>query len=190
MLLSARENTWILGLTDYFTRWADALTIPDVSAPLVARALDQTVFFYFELPEQTHTNQGVQLQSQLMGDLCKIWRVNQLDHPISLVRKWSSGTKQPDVRRCPPEHTLRQKSKGMGCGAASDHVDLPQHTTLQHTGDPKHLDARPRNPGFRKPKIYVPGPESPAHEYAGKLIETMEEALQEKQWKVRTEDLE
>jgi len=38
--LYARGNTWILALTDHFTWWADALTIPDASAPTVARALD------------------------------------------------------------------------------------------------------------------------------------------------------
>jgi len=40
MPLSARGNTWILVLTNQFTRWADALAISDVRAPTVARALD------------------------------------------------------------------------------------------------------------------------------------------------------
>jgi len=59
-------------LTDHFNRWADALAIPDASAPTVARARDQHVFCYFRLPEQIHTDQGAQFQSQLMGDLCRI----------------------------------------------------------------------------------------------------------------------
>jgi len=77
MPLSARRNTWILVLTDHFTRWTDALAIPGASAPTVARALDQNVFCYLGLPEQIHTEQGAQFQSQLMGDLCQIWAVNQ-----------------------------------------------------------------------------------------------------------------
>jgi len=60
MLLSARGNTWILVLTDHITRWADALAIPDATAPTVARALDQNVLCYFGLPEQIHTDQGAQ----------------------------------------------------------------------------------------------------------------------------------
>jgi len=44
MPMSTRKNNWILILTDYFTRWADALAISDASAPTVARALDQHVF--------------------------------------------------------------------------------------------------------------------------------------------------
>jgi len=77
MPLSAKGNTWILVLMDHFTRWADALAIPDASAPMLTQALDQYVFCYFGLPEQIHTNQGTQFQSQLMRDLCRIWGVNQ-----------------------------------------------------------------------------------------------------------------
>jgi len=66
---SARGDTWILVLTDHFTRWADVLAIPDASAPTVARAPDQNVFCYLGLPEQIHADKGAQFQSQLMEDL-------------------------------------------------------------------------------------------------------------------------
>jgi len=52
-----RGNSWIIVLTDHFTRWANALAIPDASAPTVARVLDQNVFCYFGLPEQIHSDQ-------------------------------------------------------------------------------------------------------------------------------------
>jgi len=45
-----RGNSWNLVLTDHFTRWADALAIPDALALTVARVLDQHVFCYFGLP--------------------------------------------------------------------------------------------------------------------------------------------
>jgi len=76
MPLTPRGNSWILVLTDHFTSWADALAIPDASAPTVARVLDQHVFCYFGLPEQIHSDQGAQFQSQLMSDLCRLWGVN------------------------------------------------------------------------------------------------------------------
>jgi len=60
MPLTHRGNSWILVLTDHFTRWADALAIPDASAPTVARVLDQHVFCYFGLPEQIHSDQDAQ----------------------------------------------------------------------------------------------------------------------------------
>jgi len=82
---STRGNNWILVLTDNFTWWADKLANPDALAPTVTRALDQQVFCYFALPEQIHSNQGTQFQSQLMSDLCKMTGVNQsqttLYHP-------------------------------------------------------------------------------------------------------------
>jgi len=71
-----RRNSWILVLTDHFAR-ADAQAIPDASAPIVARVLTQHVFCYFELPQQIHSDQGAQFQSQLMSDLCRLWGVNQ-----------------------------------------------------------------------------------------------------------------
>jgi len=77
MPTSGRGSNWILVLTNHFTRWADALAILDALAPTVARVLDQSVFGYFGLPEQIHSDQGAQFQSQLMSDLCKAWEVNQ-----------------------------------------------------------------------------------------------------------------
>jgi len=67
-----RGNNWIPVLTDQFTQWADALTIPDVSALTMARALDQQVIHFFGLAEQIHSDQSAQFQSQLMNNLCKM----------------------------------------------------------------------------------------------------------------------
>jgi len=76
MPLTPRGNSWILVITNHFTRWANALAIPDASALTVARVLDQHVFCYFGLPEQIHSDQEAQFQSQLMSDLCRLWGVN------------------------------------------------------------------------------------------------------------------
>jgi len=73
MPMTPRGNSWILVLTEHFTRWADALAILNASAPTVAGVLDQRVFCYFGLPEQLHLDQGSQFQSQLMSDLCRLW---------------------------------------------------------------------------------------------------------------------
>jgi len=98
MPLPAKGNTWILVLTNHSTRWADTLVIPDASAPTVAQALDQHGFCYFSLPEHIHTNQSAQFQSQLLGDLCQIWGLNQtrttVYHP---ARERSRKVEQQDV---------------------------------------------------------------------------------------------
>jgi len=99
MPLTPRGNSWILVLTDHFTRWADTIAIPDASAPTVARVLDQHAFCYFGLPEQIHLDQGTQFQSQLMSNLCHLWGVNQTCttryHPQG---NGGSGAQQPDAR--------------------------------------------------------------------------------------------
>ena len=72
-----RGNRWILVLTDHFTRWQDAIALPDATAPVVATALDERVFCYLGLPEQIHTDQGAQFESLLMAELCQLWRVER-----------------------------------------------------------------------------------------------------------------
>ena len=85
MPTTPRGNKWILVLTDHFTRWQDAIALPDATAPVVATALDDQVFCYFGLPEQIHTDQGAQFESQLMKELCQLWHVDKthttLYHP-------------------------------------------------------------------------------------------------------------
>ena len=72
-----RENKWALDLTDHFTQWQGTLALPDATAPVVENALDRRVFCYLGLPEQIHTNQGAQFESQLMAKLCQLWNVGK-----------------------------------------------------------------------------------------------------------------
>lgn len=74
---SPRGNQWILVLTDHFSRWQDALAIPDATATTVATILDERVFAYLGLPEIIHTDQGTQFESELLATLCKIWGVEK-----------------------------------------------------------------------------------------------------------------
>ena len=74
---TSKGNRWILVLTDHFTRWQDAIAIPDATAPTVASTLDERCFSYFGLPEQLHTDQGAQFESQLMMELCLMWNVQK-----------------------------------------------------------------------------------------------------------------
>jgi hypothetical protein len=72
-----RRNRWILVLSDHFTRWQDAIPLPDATAPTVADALDSRVFSYLGLPETIGSDQGAQFQSELMEELCELWRVDK-----------------------------------------------------------------------------------------------------------------
>jgi len=187
-----RGNSWILVLTDHFTRWANALAIPDVSAPTVARVLDQHVFCYFSLPEQIHSDQGAQFQSQLMSDLCRLWGVNQ-----------SRTTPYHPQRNGVVERNNRMLSDALRslllCRSQEEwDTALPQvtrpHRSTLHTsiGETPNLLMLGRETLMLDHLTYhVPQQDCHVHEYASKLVEQMKvahEILREKQWQVRKED--
>ena len=70
-------NRWILVLTDHFSRWQDAIPLPDATASTVAEALDHRIFAYNGLPESIHSDQGSQFQGALMTELCKLWKIDK-----------------------------------------------------------------------------------------------------------------
>ena len=74
---TSRGNRWILVLSDHFTRWQDALPLPDATANTVAQVLEERIFSYFGLPEQLHSDQGAQFESQLLAELCSKWNIRK-----------------------------------------------------------------------------------------------------------------
>lgn len=71
--LTARGNTQILVIADHFTRWYDALPVPDGTAPTIAKILDERLFCYFGVPEVIHSDQGRQFESLLFQECCALW---------------------------------------------------------------------------------------------------------------------
>lgn len=55
---TALGNTQILVVADHFTRWYDALPVPDGTAATIAKVLDERLFCYFGVPETIHNDQG------------------------------------------------------------------------------------------------------------------------------------
>ena len=68
-----RGNTQILVMSDHFSRWSDAIGIPDGKADTVATTLDERIFSYWGIPEVIHTDQGRQFEAALFKELCQIW---------------------------------------------------------------------------------------------------------------------
>lgn len=68
-----RGNSVVLVMTDHFTRWSDAIPLPDGKAVTIAKALDERVFAYFGIPEAIHSDQGQQFQSELFLACCELW---------------------------------------------------------------------------------------------------------------------
>ena len=86
---------------DHFTWWQDVIPIPDATTPVVAATLDQQVFCYLGLPKQLHSDQGAQFESQLMEELCILWRIDKTHTtPLSLSVKWCSGATKTWETHC------------------------------------------------------------------------------------------
>ena len=108
-------NKWILVLTDHFTRWQDALAIPDATASEVAQALDKRVLCYFGLPECIHSDRGTQFESELFQELCDLWGVDKTRttpyHPQSngIVER-GNRTLGDSLRCLLKQHALGQDS--------------------------------------------------------------------------------
>ena len=74
---SPAGNNYILVVADYFTRWVEAYAIPNQEATTVAQKLTNEFFFRFSPPEQLHSDQGRQFQSQLIAEVCKLLGVRK-----------------------------------------------------------------------------------------------------------------
>ena len=68
-------NSYILVVSDYFIRWADVYTIPNQEAANVADKLVEEFFCLYTIPEQLHSDQGCQFESNLMQEICKLLNI-------------------------------------------------------------------------------------------------------------------
>jgi transposase InsO family protein len=69
---SPSRNTYVLVVADYFTRWTEAYPILNQEAITVARKLVDEFFFRFSPPEQLHSDQGRNFESEVIGEVCKL----------------------------------------------------------------------------------------------------------------------
>ena len=60
---SPEGNRYILVGGDYFTKWIEAYALPDQEATNVAKKLVDEFFCPFSVPEQLHSDQGKQFES-------------------------------------------------------------------------------------------------------------------------------
>ena len=74
---SEAGNSYILVIGDYLTRWMEAYPIPNQEATTVARILTNELFYRFSLPEQLHTDQGRQFESELISEICRLLKIRK-----------------------------------------------------------------------------------------------------------------
>ena len=70
-----RGNTYILSITDYFTKWAQAYELVDQTAQSVADVLSTRFISVFGAPSILHSDQGRNFESKLFQQLCKTFGI-------------------------------------------------------------------------------------------------------------------
>ena len=68
--LTHDKNKYILVVTDYFTRFAEAYALPNIEATTVADKLLVEFICKYGVPIQIHTDQGSQFTSELFKERC------------------------------------------------------------------------------------------------------------------------
>ena len=70
-------NSYILVVGDHFTKWMEAYSIPNQEAKTVANKLIDEFFCRYSTPEQLHSDQGAQFQSNLVAEVCRILKIGK-----------------------------------------------------------------------------------------------------------------
>ena len=78
---SEAGNKYILVTGDYFTRWMEAYPIPNQEATTVATKLINELFCRFSIPEQLHSDQGRQFESEIIAQVCKFLKIEKTRTP-------------------------------------------------------------------------------------------------------------
>ena len=71
-------NACILVASDYFTKWVEAYAIPNQEAITVATKLVDEFFYCFSVPEQLHSDQGCQLESGVLQEVCRLLKIYKI----------------------------------------------------------------------------------------------------------------
>ena len=92
LLESSQKNSYVLVVSDYFTRWSEAYTLPNQEAGTVVKKLVDEFLFRFSLPEQLHSDQERQGS---LKNLLTSYRYGKPEQPCiihNLMAWWSIST--------------------------------------------------------------------------------------------------
>ncbi|BHF67842.1 hypothetical protein SprV_0301087100 [Sparganum proliferum] len=168
---SPRGNRYILVLVDFFTKWCEAVPLPQADAITVAKAILSEWISRHGVPERLHSDQGAQFESRLMGELCELLQIRK-----SRSTPWHpQGNGQ--VERT--NRTLRGLIQSFvnGCPGSSWDVALPQcllayrsatHSSTGHTPFALMYGREVRLPLDTSCPLPLPSPEPP-HEFVRNL---------------------
>ena len=75
---SSRQNQYILTAVDHFSKWAEAIAIPNHTATTVAKVLATHVFPRYGMPVQILSDRGPEFESELFTQLLKWLEIDKL----------------------------------------------------------------------------------------------------------------
>ena len=74
--LSANNNRYLLVVQDYYTKWADAIPLPDQTAARITGELVK-IFSIFGHPEILHSDQGRNFESSILAQTLQAFGVHK-----------------------------------------------------------------------------------------------------------------
>ena len=70
-------NRYILVMVDEFTKWTEAVPVPNQEAATVAKAFVDEFISRFGAPLEVHTDQGRNFESNLFKEMCDLFRIHK-----------------------------------------------------------------------------------------------------------------
>jgi len=76
--ITTQGNRYILTMYDLFTRWPEAVAIPDQTAETVAKAIIERIVAVHGVPLKILTDQGRNFECELIRELCKLLGIGKI----------------------------------------------------------------------------------------------------------------
>lgn len=70
-------NRYIIVFINIFTKWVEALAVPDQTAATASKALIECIVSRYGIPDQLHSDQGRQFESEIFKNLCSRLGINK-----------------------------------------------------------------------------------------------------------------
>lgn len=70
-------NKYVLVVSDYYTKWTESFTMPNMEATTVAGILVTDVITRFGVPNIIHSDHGSQFESQLFTEMCRLLQISK-----------------------------------------------------------------------------------------------------------------
>ena len=83
------ENTWMLVIQDYSSKWLELFGLPDKEMETVVSKLYDEVMLRYGACDKLHSDKGGEFVNKLMQELCKRWGIDKTN--TSGYAPWSNG---------------------------------------------------------------------------------------------------